>query len=92
MNPSPSMLAIYKRAAARRRYNVRRQQKKEIRRCLVVEYLRHWGLKRGVRAKIAFYLGVDPSVISRDITALLHEEGFRQAIQRWHRQIMRGTD
>lgn len=86
------MLAIYKRAAARRRYNMRRQQLKEARRNCVLEYLRYWGLKRGVQAKIAFYLGVDPSVISRDISVLLEEEGLRPTIEKWHRQIMQSQD
>lgn len=87
-----SIAEVYRRAGGRRRYNLRRQQQKEIRRCLVVEYLRHWGLKRGVQAKIARFLHVDPSVISRDIAALLREEGVRQAIERWRQQKMRGTD
>jgi hypothetical protein len=76
-----SIAEVSRRAGGRRAYNRRRQQMQASRRVAVLWYLLQWGPKRGVQAKIARMLRVDPSVISRDIKALSRDRGVQRALK-----------
>ncbi len=61
----------YRRAAGRRAYNLRRQLDASYRRTEVVRLLAEYGFRRGVRARIARELQVDPTTIGRDLRMIL---------------------
>jgi hypothetical protein len=58
-------------AGGRRRYNAERRARRELRRLEVASMLHKYGGARGAQARIARELEVSPSVISRDVRALL---------------------
>jgi hypothetical protein len=62
-----------RRAGGRRHYNAWRKIIVEYRRVQVSRLLRRHGLAHGAQAHIARALGVHPSTISRDVSALLRE-------------------
>jgi hypothetical protein len=61
----------YRRAAGRRAYNLRRQLDASYRRTEVVRLLGEYGLRPGVRARIATDLHVHPTTIGRDLRMIL---------------------
>jgi len=61
----------YRRAAGRRAHNLRRLLDASYRRTEVVRLLAEYGLKRGVRARIARELHVDPTTVGRDLAIIL---------------------
>jgi DNA invertase Pin-like site-specific DNA recombinase len=68
---STSAEEAYRRAAGRRAHNLRRQLNASYRRAEVVRLLALYGLKPGVRARIASELGVHPTTIGRDLKIIL---------------------
>ena len=64
----------HRRAGGRRRYNAERQAQAAARQARVLDLLEHYGMRRGVFARIARQLGVHRSTVLRDAkypTALL---------------------
>jgi hypothetical protein len=61
----------HRRAAGRRAYNLRRQLDASYRRTEVVRLLAQYGLRPGVRARIARDLHVHPTTIGRDLAIIL---------------------
>jgi len=61
----------YRRAAGRRAFNLRRQVDASYRRTEVVRLLALYGLRPGVRVRIARELHVHPTTIGRDLRMIL---------------------
>jgi hypothetical protein len=61
---------VVRRAAGRRKYHALRRFQRALRRQQVAELLTRYGLRPGVRARIARELGVSQATISRDVKAV----------------------
>lgn len=60
------------RAAGRRRYNALRRSQRDVRRAQVARLVTEFGgIGRGVQVRVARILGVSPSTVSRDVSAVL---------------------